>query len=242
MFDFDSRLSDAPFVEAIWHTRSEGVGPSFISVAATHWEMVVTRQYGHVTFTVRGPETKASTAPIPQNAEFLGIIFKLGTYMPALPVKDLVDGGINLPEAANQSFWLHGSTWQLPNFDNADTFVDRLVRQGLLTREPIVAEVLQRQIPHKDLSIRSMQRRFLRATGLTQGAVYQIQRARLAMTFLQRGISIHDTVDQAGYADQPHLTRALRRFMGQTPAQIIMLNRSGALPLTSPTNPLSDAG
>ncbi len=29
-----------------------------------------------------------------------------------------------------------------------------------------------------------------------------------------------DAVELAGYADQAHLTRALRRFVGQTPAQI----------------------
>jgi AraC-like DNA-binding protein len=28
-------------------------------------------------------------------------------------------------------------------------------------------------------------------------------------------------VEQAGYADQPHLTRSLRRFIGETPAQIM---------------------
>ncbi len=46
-------------------------------------------------------------------------------------------------------------------------------------------------------------------------------RARHARTLLQQGISILDTVEQAGYADQPHLTRSLKRFMGQTPAQIL---------------------
>jgi AraC-like DNA-binding protein len=38
---------------------------------------------------------------------------------------------------------------------------------------------------------------------------------------LERGVPILDTVDQAGYADQPHLTRAMRRFWGYTPAQIL---------------------
>jgi hypothetical protein len=33
--------------------------------------------------------------------------------------------------------------------------------------------------------------------------------------------SILDTVDLAGYADQPHLTGSLKRYMGQTPAQIL---------------------
>jgi AraC-like DNA-binding protein len=222
-FVFEERQSDSPFVDRVWRTRSEG-GGSFISVAATHWEMVVTRQYGRVTVTVRGPETKASPAPIPEDAEFLGIIFKLGTFMPCLPASELVDRGINLPGAASQSFWLHGSAWQFPGFDNADTFVDRLVRQGLLAHEPMVEAALRGQ--PRDLSVRSVQRRFLRATGLTLGAISQIQRARHAMNLLQQGISIGDTVEQAGYADQPHLTRSLKRFIGQTPAQLVAPSRS----------------
>jgi AraC-like DNA-binding protein len=223
-FVFDGRTSDSPFVETIWRTQSEGISGSFMSVAAAHWEMVVTRQYGRVTLSIRGPETKASPAPIPTDAEFLGIIFKLGTFMPQLPANKLVDGGIHLPEAAGQSFWLHGSAWQFPNFDNADTFVARLIRQGLLAYEPIVPAALQGQLT--DLSVRSVQRRFLRATGLTHGTISQIQRARYALELLQQGVSIGDTVDLVGYADQPHLTRSLKRFAGQTPAQLIVVSKS----------------
>lgn len=221
-FDFDSRPSASPLVEVIWRTRIERDADSFISVAVTQWEMVITKQYGRATCTIRGPETKASPAPIPQDAEFFGITFRLGTFMPRLPIGNLVNGGVHLPGATGQFFWLQGSTWQLPTFDNADTFVERLVRQGQLIYEPVVDDVLQGRFC--DLSLHSMQRRFLRATGLTHGTVSQIQRARYAMGLLQQGICIHDTVAQAGYADQPHLTRSLKRFIGQTPAQLMTIS------------------
>jgi AraC-like DNA-binding protein len=220
-FVFEGRPSDAPFVEGIWRTHTAGAGPSFISVAAAQWEMVVTKQAGRITLTVRGPETKASPALVPEDAEIFGITFKLGTFMPHLPTSERVDGDIHLPTAAGQSFWLHGSTWQFPTFDNADTFIARLIRQGLLAHEPVVDAALQGQLT--DLSVRSVQRRFLRATGLTHGAISQIQRARQAMALLQQGVPIGDTVDLAGYADQPHLTRSLKRFAGRTPAQLIRL-------------------
>jgi AraC-like DNA-binding protein len=79
----------------------------------------------------------------------------------------------------------------------------------------------------QDLSPRSIQRHFIQSTGLTQGTVRQIDRARRATLFLQRGISILDTVDLAGYADQAHMTRALKRYIGKTPTQI--LNKSEPL-------------
>ncbi|HEX4203923.1 MAG TPA: hypothetical protein VHZ51_06940 [Ktedonobacteraceae bacterium] len=137
----------------------------------------MTRQNGTTILSVRGPETKATPAYCPANAEFFGIIFRLGTFMPHLPPGNVMDRrDASLPEATRTSFWLHGSAWQFPNYDNVETFVDRLVRDDLLVRDPVVDAVLQDQL--KDLSLRSVQRRFLRATGLTQGAVRQIERAR----------------------------------------------------------------
>src|SRR5215210_6291992 len=154
---------------------------------------------------------------------WLGIRFTLGTVMPHLPASQLVDGAVNLPDAGSRSFWLHRSAWQFPDFDNADTFVEQLVRDGLLIREPVVQAALQDQ--PKDLSLRTAQRHFLRTTGLTHSAVRQIERARYATTLLQQGLSIPDVVYEAGYFDQPHLTRSLKYYIGQTPAQILDRSR-----------------
>lgn len=223
-FDFDERPSDSPLVEKVWRTQSEHRG-SFVSTAENHWEMVVTTYQGKTTFTVRGPETKATPADYPAEAEFFGIVFKHGAFMPHLPLTKLLDrNDSTLPEAGSQSFWLHGSVWQFPDFDNADTFVARLVRQGLLVREPVVEAVLQNR--PLDMSLRSVQRRFLQATGLTRGTFDQIERARQAVALLGQGLSIADAVYHAGYADQPHLTRSLKHFIGQTPAQILRADKA----------------
>ena len=234
IFTFDERPSDSPFVERIWRTPSERAG-SFSSVAMSHWEMVVTRHNGKTTLTVRGPETKATPLHCPAEGEWLGIRFKLGTFMPHLPASNLVDGAVSLPNAASQSFWLQGSAWQFPDFENADTFVDWLVRDGLLVREPVVEAALQGQL--KDLSLRTARRHFLRTTGLTQSAARQIERARYATILLQQGVSILDAVYEAGYFDQPHLTRSLKYFIGQTPTQIMDRSRSEQLSFLYKTAP-----
>jgi methylphosphotriester-DNA--protein-cysteine methyltransferase len=65
----------------------------------------------------------------------------------------------------------------------------------------------------------------LQATGLTLATIRQIKRARLAVTLLEQGVSILDAVNHAGYADQPHLTRSLKRYIGQTPAQIVRMSQ-----------------
>jgi hypothetical protein len=218
LFAFEQRPSDSPFVEKVWRTRGEPA-ESFTSVAVARSELVVTTQFGRASVTVRGPETKATTALIPADAEFFGIQLRLGAFLPSLPARQLVDASITLPPATGQRFWMDGSVWQLPDYDDADVFVARLVRQGLLLRDPVVADALDGR--PVDLSLRSVQRRVLRATGLTPTAIRQIERAQHAVALLERGRPISDTVRRAGYADQAHMTRALKRFVGQTPGQIV---------------------
>jgi methylphosphotriester-DNA--protein-cysteine methyltransferase len=113
---------------------------------------------------------------------------------------------------------LNGSSCQFFVFDNADTFFDHLVRQGLLVHDPVVTAALQNQ--PQVVSRRTVRRRFSQATGLSPGYIHQIERARQAADLLREGVSILDTVFQAGYADQSHLTRSLKHFLGETPAQI----------------------
>ena len=228
IFSVDNRAADSPFVETIWRNQSNCAG-EFLSVAVSHWEMVITQLNGTVQVTVRGPETQAKPAHCPAHGEWLGITFKLGVFMPHLPTAKLVDGSITLPEAGSQSFWLHSAAWELPTYENIDGFIARLVREGLLVYEPLVATTLQNQAT--DLSARSVQRRFLHATGLTQGAVSQIERARRAVVLLQQGVSILDTVELVGYSDQPHLTRSLKQLVGQTPAQLLSKTRTKAMSL-----------
>ena len=94
-----------------------------------------------------------------------------------------------------------------------------MAKGGLLVRDPLVSAALNDQ--KLSVTNRTLQRRFKHVTGLTQSKIQQIERARHALALLQDGVSILDTVFHAGFADQAHLTRALKHFVGQTPGQIL---------------------
>jgi hypothetical protein len=216
---FEERPSDSAFVERVWRCRSERAG-TFLSIAQNNFEMAVTRHQGRTFLTLRGPETKATIADCPAEGEWLGIRFALGTFMPQHMPEDLADRqDVNLPAATGHSFWLDGSAWDYPDFGNAETFVKRLVAKGIISREPAVDSVLQGH--QHALSLRSLQRRFLRATGLSRGRVHQVERARHATNLLRHGAPILDAVFDAGYFDQPHLTRSLKHRIGLTPSEIV---------------------
>jgi AraC-like DNA-binding protein len=218
LFALETRSSRSPLVAQTWQAWSEPE-ESFISVAATHWEMVVTRQRGAARLSVRGPETRATAMAIPQDAEFFGIEFSAGTFMPDLPPGRLMDRTLTLPQVSDRSFWLDGSAWELPGPVNADDFVDRLVHAGLLVHDPLVPEALYGEVG--GLSTRSVERRVARGTGLSRGAIERIRRAERAVELLTRGVPASDVARRTGYADQSHLIRSLKRFVGQTPSQIV---------------------
>jgi AraC-like DNA-binding protein len=240
---YEERSSDSPYVETVTRGRTVSDG-SPIRPAEIHWHMVLARCDGSARLLVVGPWTTSGVVAYTEGAELLWIKFQLGTFMPHLPVRDYLDVETPLPGAASRSFWLKGSAWQFPDYDNVETFVDRLVRDEVLVRDPVVNAALQDQTP--EMPSRTLRHRFLRATGLTQGHIRQMRRAQQAEALLRQGVSILDTVYEAGYFDQPHLTRSLKQFIGYTPAQIIRMSdptchsvQDGDLPPEYNTNVLT---
>lgn len=215
------RSSDSPYVEAVTHGRTVG-DDAVIRPAESHWHMVSVKQNGGARMVLVGPWTTAGIASWKEGAEIVWIRFKLGAFMPHLNARDLVDTELTLPDATSRSFWLKGSAWRFPDHDDIEAFVDRLVRDGILVRDPIVNAAL-RDRP-QGLPSRTLRHRFLRATGQAQRQVRQVERAQQAAALLRQGKPIADAIYETGYFDQPHLTRSLKQWVGYTPAQIL---RSG---------------
>ncbi|MER6508599.1 helix-turn-helix domain-containing protein [Nonomuraea sp. NPDC001636] len=216
-FRFETRASDSPWVEAVWSCTSEHVA-EMTSVAAVSWGLVFWEREGRAHAGISGPETRSGTAPVPEGSTFVGIEFAVGTSLRAVPPPSLVDGGIELPDTTGRTFVLDGVRWEFPAPDDAEALVGRLVRAGALVRDPLVADVRRGHRPA--VSGRTVERRFRAATGLTQGAVRQIERARRASALLAAGVPVADVVSGLAYFDEPHLARALRRYVGRTARQL----------------------
>ncbi|MFC7407184.1 helix-turn-helix domain-containing protein [Georgenia alba] len=213
----EDRPSGSPCVERVWRGHISGL-QRMSSVAASTWELVFWDDGGIPRVSVRGPETVATTVETDVESASWGIIFRHGTTMPHLPVARLVDSEVESPHVTARTFVLRSEEWETPTYDNAEVFVDRLVRAGVLARDPLVADVLAGD--RARLGARSVQRRVRAATGLTQGAIRQIERAREATMLLRGGTAALDVVHGLGYYDQPHLARSLSRFIGRTATEL----------------------
>jgi len=215
---FDSRASDSPWVDTVWTCRSPRV-TRMTSVATATLGLVFWEQDGRHSAGITGPESGTGTAPVPEGASFVGIQFAVGVSLRSLATPALVDHGIELPDVTRRTFRLGGGRWETVAPDDAEALVGRLARAGVIARDPLVAAALHDG--HRPaVSQRTLERRFRAATGLTRGAVRQIGRARAAASLLASGAAVDTAVVDLGYYDEPHLARALRRYVGRTPGQL----------------------
>jgi len=229
----DVRPSDAPLVDCVWRGRSTGVG-ILNSVASSHWHLVVSEVGGQVDVSVHGPESRAVAMSLPVEGTWVGVRFRLGVMLQDVAIPDLVDGGIELPEATHRSFWWKGGSWERPTYENAEGLVARLAREDLIGREPLVDDALRGGAGA--VSLRTLQRRFYLATGQARRTVRQIEQARRAAVRLREGATPADVTHELGYYDQPHLTRSMRRYLGQTPAELADPSRDEQLSLLYKTD------
>jgi AraC-like DNA-binding protein len=186
-------------------------GDTFLSVAANSFEMVLTRLRGKSFLTLRGPETTVTAVDCPAEGQWVGIRFKPGIFMPRFLPGSLRD---------------HNDATLPP-------------ATGILSRDPIVEDTLLRR--PRELSLRSAQRHFLRSTGVTYATFRQIERARDATILLREGVAILDVVSRLGYFDQAHLTRSLRRFIGEAPTKIMQRRRQLSFLYKTEFPPLVDS-
>jgi AraC-like DNA-binding protein len=219
---FEGRESNSPYIEAAWRGQA-GSDYAPVCPASDRWHLLFLKQNGRVKVSVEGPLTKATPVTQAEGTEWFGVTFPLGTFLPSVPVRNLLDERAILPLAAKTSFGLAGSNFHVPDYENVETFVNRLVRENLLVSDPVVKAVLAGQAPV--MSSRTVRRRFLFATGLTYKAIEQIERAKQAAALLEQGISILEAAYQAGYADQSHMTRSLKHFIGYSPTQIAQIRK-----------------
>jgi hypothetical protein len=192
----------------------------FSSIAKANPMIAFARIGGTTTVHLRGPETKATTMSCPADSEYFGAELRLGAYLPMFPpirLANLQDAV--LPRLSDGRILLDGRAWEMPTPQNIDVFVDRLERAGLLVFDPLVEEIQHGGVA-RTMSERTAQSRFVRSVGLSRRKLLAIERARHASRLLRAGVSIGDVICEASYYDQPHLTRALRRLIGHTPAEL----------------------
>ena len=207
----------SPFVRSIAHTVFAGSGVVLMQPDGM-WDIVFLRSRGGLQVLRTGLTTRTVEFAYADGDELLSVGFSAASYMPVMPSDLMRDNGVLLERIGNDRFRVGSGIFEVPRLDNVEDFVARLVRREAIERNILVASILSGR-PNAATE-RTMQRHFLRTTGMTMKAFEQIARARNAVTLLKAGEQAASVAYLLGYADQPHLIRSLRAIMGQTPRQI----------------------
>lgn len=216
---YEQRDSEHPLVRCVWRASGD-VDGEFTDVANEYWGLGFTRHSdGRLSAEIAGPSTQARRLGWFAGDEYWGADLECHVFWRGLDKLALYGALCPLP-VDGRYVELGGVRYPIPPYDKLEALVISMSAQGVLVGDPLVAQALAGNLPA--LSERSLQRRFRTAAGLGRKQIEQVRRARHAYELLQRGRPLASAAVEAGYADQAHMTRALRVLAGQTPRQILL--------------------
>jgi AraC-like DNA-binding protein len=165
-----------------------------------------------------GQATEPMDVPYQAGTSSVVISFAAGAYLPAYPGKKMLNLAEMLPCPDSNHFILAGKLFQIPTFDTVEDLVNAMLAEDILKMDDVVASILNGNA--KALSDRAKQRHFLEVTGLTRKSLEQIQRAQEAVRQLQAGKKPVDVAVDAGFTDQAHLAKSLKKIMRKRPSSV----------------------
>lgn len=213
-----TRPVDSPLVASISSSSFTAPGQVLMQPDGC-WDIVIIRR-GGVPYVLRtGQTTHPVTFEHGADDELLVISFKPQSFMPLMPGDVMRDEGVLLEPFGRAGFWIGTDVREIPTLENADVFVERLLRDGIVDSNALVASVVDGE--PKAMSERTLQRHFLRTTGLTYKHFTLVQRAQRAVELIQSGRPAVDVALEVGFADQAHMINSLKSIMGRTPREIV---------------------
>jgi AraC-like DNA-binding protein len=218
----------APLVACLWERepidtpRSQPVLPdACVDIVAIDGRLLIA-----------GPATGPVTSRIPAGATVMGVRFRVGAAGVALglPAKELLDARVPLEDVWGRE---------------ADRIAERVAAAAPATRLTVLANEIRARTsdvpdplvraaarqPHvrvADLAAtlgftdRQLRRRFTAAVGYGPKTLQRVLRFQRFLALARRATpELARLALEAGYADQAHLTREVRRLSGSTPVELL---------------------
>ncbi|ASO20388.1 AraC-like DNA-binding protein [Actinoalloteichus hoggarensis] len=175
---------------------------------------------------VAGPDTRAWRSTVPPGTAITGLRFEPGQAARVLgvPADALRNSRVDLAELWGRTGTSLAERLRAEPAALAQVFANR----PIAPRDPEVTEVVARidagatristVIADVALSERQLRRRFRAAVGYGPATYLRVSRLRRAVAAAEHGGTLAEIAGEAGYADQPHLSRDCREFTGLSPA------------------------
>lgn len=207
-----NRSSDHPYIDTVWRVGSleDGV---YHATPDGSWDLIyIIKPDGKRMLFFSGQDTRPVEVSYEKGEISLIISFMASIYLSNRP-DNFTPLSIN-----DETFNYEGYDFPLPSWENAEQLVDLFIERGLIQNDEIVEGVLGDK--RRAASKRSVQMHFRKATGITKKDFDQIHRAKEAVKLLKDGHKPADVATTAGYTDQAHMIRSLKKIMGRLPSDV----------------------
>lgn len=215
---YEEHHPDSSVLECVWQARATR-DERYLVPAVEYWDLWFAREPGgELLAGLSGPTLGHRWVRSAIGEHSWGVQLKTHIFLPGVSKQLLLGGEQRLVvEAGHVTLAQH--VVPFPEFAALEAFTDRLLELDVLRCDDDVRRMLSGD--DADYSERHRQRRVRAATGLTRKQIEQLSRAREAFALLMQGVPPIECAARCGFADQAHLTRSLRAFHGQTPAQVL---------------------
>jgi hypothetical protein len=166
---------------------------------------------------IRGPETAPRSEILLPGYTWIGIRLRPGVQIRNFPARELTDSFRVLPADNDGQFQFEESLLHFPSFSNAEQLITQMRDLGYVSGKGLNSK----ESPERVMSSKSYYRFVKRSTGLPPYKLHQLQRMSEALDLLRKGMPAATVASELGFADQAHLTRAAKQFLGYTPKELI---------------------
>lgn len=210
------RTSELESIASLWTGKAVEITPRTV-LADPCISVILVKSETRAEIIIRGPETKPRTEILLPGYTWIGIRLRPGLQLKSFPVQQLTDSFRTLPASVNGQFRFEGTWLQFPSFKDAERLIKQMDDLGYLSGRVLHGQ----ESPKQGMSSKSYSRFVKRNTGLSPYKLHQLQRMAEAFRLLRQGMPAATVASELGFADQAHLARAAKQFLGHTPKELL---------------------
>lgn len=210
------RPSGSDLVASVWMCRPTEITPRTV-LADPCTSIILVKSNERTKVVLRGPETKPRNEHYMPGTTWIGIRLYPGIKLKNFPAQQYLDCSRPIKADGDGRFLFEGTPFNFPEFNNAEKLIEQMRDLGYVSGNAIDVQGVSKD----EMSTKSYSRYIKQNTGLSPYKLHQLHRMAKVFKLIQDGVSLTTIATEEGFADQAHLHRAVRQYLGHTPKELL---------------------
>lgn len=210
------RPSKSELVASVWMCKPTEITPRTV-LADPCTSIILVKSNERTKIVLRGPETKPRNEHYMPDTTWIGIRLYPGVKLKNFPAQPYLDCSRPIKADNDGRFLFEGTLLSFQDFDNAEEFIEQMRDLGYVSGEAIDVQGVTRA----EMSTKAYSRYIKHNTGLSPYKLHQLHRMTKVFELIQDGVPLATIATNQGFADQAHLHRAVRQYLGHTPKELL---------------------